>query len=255
MNGPLSGAVQQDAAPIRILLVEDHLLVRTALRMLIDATPSLRVVGEASNCADGLAQAARERPDIVLLDLVLGAESGLDLLPELARTVPDARVIVLSGVQDVNMRRQAIRLGAMGLVHKDAAAEVLLKAIERVHRGEAWIDRMLTADALRHAALMERANIGENDRIASLTPRERELVALVGEGLKNRQITERLKISEATVRNHLTSIFSKLEVGDRFELALYAYRHRLAKLPVEGQAAARPGRMPPGTNGRRNGKV
>jgi DNA-binding NarL/FixJ family response regulator len=202
--------------------------------MLVDATPTLCVVGEASSCAEALAIAARERPDIVLLDLLLGRESGLDVLPGLAAAAPEARVIVLSGVQDLDMRRSAIRLGAVGLVDKEAAADVLLKAIDRVHRGEAWIDPVLTADALRRAARAEQESAAEMTRISALTPREREVVALVGEGLKNRQISDRLNISEATVRHHLTSVFDKIEVGDRFELALYAYRHRLAKIPVDG---------------------
>jgi DNA-binding NarL/FixJ family response regulator len=121
----------------------------------------------------------------------------------------------------------------MGLVLKDKATEVLIKAIERVHAGEVWLDRSLTASVLSELSLAEtRKSNPEADKVATLTGREREIVELVSQGLKNKQIAERLFISEATVRNHLTSILSKLDLSDRFELALYAYRHHLAKPPV-----------------------
>jgi len=219
--------------PLRIVLIDDHGIVRAGLRMLIESQAGMTVVGEAANRADALAVAAREQPDIILLDLDLEGESGLDFLQELLDIPPRARVIILTGVRDPEAHRRAVRLGAMGLVIKDKAAEVLIKAIEKVHAGEVWLDRALTASVLSEMAQADQTKKAdpEAEKIGSLTSREREVVGLVCEGLKNKQISERLFISEATVRNHLTSILSKLELSDRFELALYSYRQHLAKPP------------------------
>jgi DNA-binding NarL/FixJ family response regulator len=222
------------AEPIRVLLIDDHVIVRAGLRMLIESYKRMIVVGEAISRTDALAIAAREQPDVILLDLDLAGESGLDFLRELLATATGARVVILTGVRDPEAHRRAVRLGAMGLVSKDKAAEVLIKAIERVHAGEVWLDRQLTARVLSEMseADQNRTEVDRDaDRVDSLTGREREIVGLVCQGLKNRQISDRLFISEATVRNHLTSILSKLELSDRFELALFAYRHHLAKPP------------------------
>ena len=218
---------------IRIILVDDHAVVRAGLRMLIETQPELKVVGEAGSRAEALDVAASNQADIILLDLDIEGESGLDFMRELLELNKEARVIILTGVRDQQLHRRAVQLGAMGLVLKEKAAEVLLKAIERVHAGEVWLDRSLTATVLTE---MSRANLGEEIdpekiKVATLTDREREIVKLVCEGLKNKQIGEQLFISEATVRNHLTSILAKLGLSDRFELALYCYRHGLARPP------------------------
>jgi two-component system, NarL family, nitrate/nitrite response regulator NarL len=218
---------------IRILIVDDHPIVRAGLRMLIKNNRDMTVVGEADGRSEALASAAREQPNIVLLDLDLGDESGLDFLRDLLAASPEARVLVLTGVRDPEAHRRAVHLGAMGIVLKDRAAEILIKAIEKVHAGEVWLDRSLTASVLSEISDADKNTnaTGNSKKIASLTDREREVVGLVCEGLKNKQIAERLFISEATVRNHLTSILGKLDLSDRFELALYAYRQHLAKPP------------------------
>jgi two-component system, NarL family, nitrate/nitrite response regulator NarL len=218
--------------PIRILLIDDHVIVRAGLRMLIDNHKGMVVAGEAGTRIDALAIAAREQPDVILLDLDMGAENGLDFLRELVAAATRARVIILTGVRDPEIHRRAVHVGAMGLVLKDKATEVLIKAIEKVHSGEVWLDRSLTASVLAEMSTADESKTGPDARrISSLTDREREITGLVCKGLKNKQIADQLFISEATVRNHLTSILSKLEVTDRFELALYAYRHHLAKPP------------------------
>ena len=217
---------------IRILLVEDHTVVRAGLRLLIESRQGLVVVGEAANHADALALAAREQPDIIVLDLILGAESGLDLLPGLCTAAGRAQVLILTGVRDVQEHHQAVRLGVRGLVFKEQAPEVLLKAIEKVHVGEVWLDRAMLASVLHEMVLgATRPANAEATRIATLTEREREVIALVGEGLKNKQIGERLSITETTVRHHLTSIFDKLGVESRLETVIFAHRHGLSKLP------------------------
>lgn len=221
------------AETIRILIIDDHVIVRAGLRMLIENHEGMIVVGEAGTRVDALAMAGQEQPDIILLDLDIGGESGLDFLRELLGTAPQARVLVLTGMRDPEAHRRAVHLGAMGLVFKDKAAEVLIKAIQKVHAGEVWLDRSLTASILAEMSQADqtRKPDPEAEKIRSLTSREREIVGLVCEGLKNKQIADRLFISEATVRNHLTSILSKLELSDRFELALYSYRQHLAKPP------------------------
>jgi DNA-binding NarL/FixJ family response regulator len=215
---------------IRILIVDDHQLVQTGLRMLIESQPGMKVVGKASTGAEALALAADKKPNLILLDIDLGAENGLDLLPELRLNALDARVLILTGLTDDATHRQAARLGAAGLVLKQNAAEVLLKAIKKVHEGEIWLDRSVMSNLLNEINRPDKFDPDEA-KMASLTAREREVIALIAEGQKNKQIAERLFISETTVTHHLSSIFSKLGVSDRLELVIYAFSHGLARMP------------------------
>src|ERR1041384_8266747 len=140
------------------------------------------------------------------------------------------RVLVVTGVQNPDSHRRAIRRGAMGIVLKEHAADQLLKAIKKVHDGEVWIERSMMGSMIQE--LNKPAMVDpEVAKIESLTDREREVISLVGEGLKNKQVAERLFISETTVTHHLSSVFSKLDVSDRLELIIYAFRHGLAKMP------------------------
>jgi two-component system nitrate/nitrite response regulator NarL len=220
---------------IRVLLVDDHELVRTGLRMLLERQPRITVVGEAASRADALAIACREQPDIILLDLDLGDESGLDFLPELLAGAGRARVILVTGVRAPEEHYRAVQLGAMGLVHKEQAADVLIQAIEKVHAGEIWLEASMVTRALAEMsgqrAVGEAQTNPEAAKIARLTAREREVIGLIGEGLYNKQIAKQLSISEATVSHHLTSIFDKLGLANRFDLVIYAYRHGLAAPP------------------------
>jgi two-component system, NarL family, nitrate/nitrite response regulator NarL len=215
--------------PIRILIVDDHVVVRAGLRMLIEQNPSMKVIGLAGNRSEALELAA-EQPNIIILDILLGDEDGLTFLPELLKVATKARVLVLTGLRSSEAQRRAIFAGAMGVVLKDHAAEVLINAIKKVHEGELWLDRSLTAtmlDEMRQGRKID----PEQAKIDSLTDRELEVLALVTEGLRSKEIAQRLFISESTVTHHLSSIFSKLEVSDRMELMLYAFRHGLAKVP------------------------
>jgi two-component system, NarL family, nitrate/nitrite response regulator NarL len=229
------GALMQPAtaksAPIRILLIDDHTLMRLGLSVLIGNQEGLKVVGEASGRQDALEIAGREQPDIILLDLNLPGTDGVDLIPELLTIAPKTRILVLTGVLEPEAHKRAMRLGAMGVVLKEKAPEVLLKAIDKVHEGEIWLDRAMVTNVfgVRSSFSDDSKRDPEAVKIATLTGREREVVALIGEGLRNRQIADRLFISEGTVRNHLTTVFSKLEVSDRFELLIYSYRHSIAK--------------------------
>lgn len=221
--------------PIRILLIDDHALVRTGLRLLIEQQPHLWVVGEAVGRAEALALAAAQQPAIILLDLDLGDERGVDLLPDLLAAARQARVIVVTGVRSAGHdEQQAVRLGALGVVRKEQAATVLVQAIEHVYAGRAWLDpalmaQLITSLAREHDALLPPAGATAAAGPARLTRREREVMQLVIAGLHNRQIAERLSISQSTVSHHLTAIFNKLGLATRFDLVVYAHRHGLGQ--------------------------
>ncbi|HZE72889.1 MAG TPA: response regulator transcription factor [Pyrinomonadaceae bacterium] len=227
---PRSISSARKANQIRVMIVDDHAVIRAGLQMLIEQDQTMTVVALAGNRAETLDRATKERPDIIVLDLLLGEDDGLAFLPELREATPDSRVLVLTGVQNPDLHRRAIRRGAMGIVLKEHAAELLLKAIKKVHAGEVWIDRSMMGIMIEELNKPYQAD-PETLKINTLTPREREVIGLVGEGLKNKQIAERLFISETTVTHHLSSVFSKLEVSDRLELMIYSFRHGLAKAP------------------------
>jgi two-component system nitrate/nitrite response regulator NarL len=216
--------------PISIMIIDDHVVIRSGLRMLIEHDQQMRVIAMAGNEVEALERAANETPDVIILDLLLGDEDALAFLPELCQASPKSRVLVLTGVQNPDAHRRAIRRGAMGIVLKEHAADQLLKAIKKVYAGEVWIERSMMGSMIQE--LNKPAAVDpEVAKIESLTEREREVIALVGEGLKNKQVGERLFISETTVTHHLSSVFSKLDVSDRLELIIYAFRHGLAKMP------------------------
>ena len=212
------------------MIVDDHSVIRSGLRMLIEQDQNMRVVAMAGNRIEALEKVANEQPDVIILDLILGEDDGLAFLPDLIQTSPKSRVLILTGVQNPDSHRTAIRRGAMGIVLKEHAADLLLKAINKVYEGEVWVERSMMGSILQN---LNKPTIvdPEESKIKSLTDREREVISLVGAGLKNKQIGERLFISETTVTHHLSSIFSKLEVSDRLELIIYAFRNGLAKVP------------------------
>ena len=220
--------------PIRLLLVDDHTLVRAALRMLLEAHPRFCIVGEAAEGRTALALAARAQPDVILLDLSLGDCDGTQLIPDLRAAAPQAQVLVLTAIPNRDAHLEAIRLGAKGLVSKDKTADTLIMAIEQVHAGQASVEPALLTALLNELSPhhKEKHTDPEQAKLPTLSPREREVIVLIGEGLRNKEIASQLFISETTVRHHLTSIFTKLEVVDRLELVIYAYRHGLAPLPT-----------------------
>lgn len=226
-------ADEEEANPIRILIVDDHLVVRAGLHMLIENHPGMRVVAMASNRGEALEKAAKDEPNLILLDLDLGGDSALSFLPQLQETAPKAHILVLTGLRDPEAHREAVQSGAMGVVLKEHAPDVLIKAIEKVHAGEFWLDRPTMGRMLREMSSKETKQVDpEVAKIESLTQREREVVALIVEGLKNKQIAERMFISETTVTHHLSSIYGKLGVTDRLELVIYAFANKIAQKPM-----------------------
>jgi DNA-binding NarL/FixJ family response regulator len=228
----MSAAPNKASDPIRILIVDDHLVVRAGLHMLIENHPGMTVVAMASNRSEALELSFSAEPNLILLDLDLGGENALEFISQLRETAANARILVLTGVRDTDAHRQAVQLGSMGIVLKEHAPDVLIKAIEKVHAGEIWLDRPTMGRMLREMSSRDDKVIDpEVAKIQSLTQRERDVVALIAEGLKNKQIAQRLFISETTVTHHLSSIYSKLGVSDRLELVIYAFSHKLASKP------------------------
>jgi len=213
------------------MLVDDHVSIREGLKLLIESGEGLQVVGEASSVAEARQVFERVEPQLVLLDLDLRGETGLDLIQEFSSK--GARVLVLTGVRDQEQHQLCLRYGATGLVRKEESRAVLLKAIEKVHRGEIWFDRTMMSDVLSNVLKQKNQKDADPDaaKIASLTDRELQVITLVSQGRKNKQIAEVLFISDTTVRHHLTSIFSKMGVSDRLELVIQAYKYGLAKPP------------------------
>lgn len=220
------------ANPLRLTIIDQHTLIRAGMRMLLESNPQFQVVGDAGNYDDALKIVAQKQPDIILLELNLSQSQNLDLIPLLLDAAKNARVILVTSETENQIHCQAAQLGAMGVVLKDQSPDILVKAISKVAAGEAWFDRRMVANVLTNLSQNRTETADpDKDRIASLSGRERQVIELVGEGLKNQQIADRLGLSEITVRHHLTSIFSKLDVSDRLELIIYAYQHNLAHLP------------------------
>jgi two-component system, NarL family, nitrate/nitrite response regulator NarL len=223
---------------IRILLVESHELILGGLRALLQIQAGMTVVGEARNSAEAL-DGLSKNPDIILLELDLGADSGIDVMESVFKSHPNARILIVTGSQNHEQHVQAVCVGAMGIVLKQQSPDLLVKAIRKVHLGEVWMNRTMMAEAM--AQIQDRPARKKDPEaimIESLTTRERAVISLIGEGLRNKDIGSRLFISEKTVRHYLTSIFSKLAVADRLELMIFAYQHGLARLPERRTAAS-----------------
>jgi DNA-binding NarL/FixJ family response regulator len=224
------------------LLVDSQALFRAGLRLILEKEPGFAVIGEAS-IRDEALEGARLRPDIIILNLNSGGESDLDLLSDLSIVAEGARVLVLISDFDLELRRRIVRFGVKGLVQKTESPDRLIAAVKSVCAGEVWLDPITVShvlDDLLQAGDAKQANRVLNNGVR-LTVRERDIIALIGEGLKNKQIAERLYISEPTVRHYLTSIFEKVGVKGRQGLIVYAYQHGLAKPPViTGQPPGKP---------------
>ena len=229
----MSPAVSAVSAPIRVLIAEDHAITLWGLRGLIDAEPArMRVVGTASCCTELIAHHALPDADVIVLDLDLGGEDSTSTLAALHRRTT-GHVLVLTGSDDAGEQQQAVVKGARGVVHKSEPAHVILRAIEKVHAGEIWLHRSMLGAVLgqltRGAEPQPVAADADAQRIASLTPREREIVATMISRSDTKQfaVADELRISEHTLRNHLTTIYSKLGVHGRLELHVFATKHGL----------------------------
>ncbi len=220
---PVSDA-DANAGPARVVIVDDHAIVREGLRVMLDAEPDVTVVGEAADAATAQLVVSETKPDLVLLDLRLGADerSGLDLCATLRAGHPDVGVLVVTTFLSERLVIDAIRAGAQGYVLKDVDSEQLVKAVAAVRRGESAFDSHSAAVVVR--SLATEASGEGGDQASPLSAREQEVATLVGRGLSNQEIGAALFISTATVKFHLRNIMGKLGVHRRAELAFRAGR-------------------------------
>ncbi len=216
---------------VRIVIADDHPIFRDGLRRLLESEPDLKVLGEASDGAEAVKLARQLKPDILLLDLAMPKHPGLEALRELSVGTPGAnpvRVILLTAAAEKGQIVEALQLGARGVVLKDSATQLLLKAIHTVMAGEYWVGRESVSNLVQYLrTLMQSSSDEARQRKFGLTPRELEIVSAVVAGYSNKEIAEYFKISEDTVKHHLSNVFDKLGVSTRLELALFAVNQAL----------------------------
>src|SRR5258705_2567065 len=210
---------------IRVLMADDHAIFREGLRKPLDSYDAITIVGEASNGNDCIKMLTKLKPDILLVDLRMADKDGLGVLEEVNFDQHRTRVVVVTAAEDDRDVVHAMRLGARGVVRKQSATDLLMRSIHKVHGGEIWLDNHMTAEVMK--AFSKSSDGGPRREKPLLSDREKEIVQLVAQGYRNKEIGEKLFISEQTVKNHLHNIFDKLGVSDRLELALYAIHHRL----------------------------
>jgi two-component system response regulator DevR len=209
----------------RIILVDDHEVVRLGLKSLLERHPQFEIVGEAGSAREALEQVSSLHPDVVVMDIRLPGTSGIEACEQIINQFPDTKVIMLTSYAEDEMLFSAIRAGASGYILKQIGSEDLVKALESVGRGEALLDPAVTQrvfQEVRRAVKEEEASA-----FAHLSQQEKHVLLLVSEGKTNREIAKSLFLGEGTVRNYVSSILSKLGVNNRAEAAAYAVEHNL----------------------------
>jgi len=211
---------------IRVLIADDHAVVRQGLRTLIGTEPGMTVVGEAGDGVEAVEMARAYKPDVILLDMVMPRKDGLEAIREIKRENPNVRILVLTSFSDDDKVFPAIKSGALGYLLKNASPRTLLGAIRDVHRGEPSMSPAIANKLMRE--LQRKPELPPTEE--PLTEREVDVLKLVAQGLTNQEIAEALFIGEGTVRTHVSSILSKLHLANRTQAALYALREGLASL-------------------------
>lgn len=210
---------------LRVMIVDDHEVVRLGLRLLLQNRPEFELVGEAETGAQALALVERLRPDLVVLDVRLPDRDGLEVCREITQRFPNVRVLILTAYPDEEFIVRAIEAGASGYVLKRAGSRELMQALEALARGEAILDPAVTRKVLEQ--FRRRARAAQADAFKDLTPRERLILARIAEGKTNKEIAEELFLTEKTVRNYVSIILDKLGLSNRVEAAAYALKHRI----------------------------
>jgi NarL family two-component system response regulator LiaR len=224
VNDQMVGATTRDK--IRVLVADDHAIVRKGICALLATEPDIEVIGEAGDGMEAVSQALEFEPDVILMDLVMPGTDGLEATRQISACQPQTRILVLTSFAGDDQIFPAIKAGALGYLLKDSEPEQLVQAIQQVYRGESSLHPSIARRLLR-----ELSNpTGQGPNTDSLTEREIEVLRLVAQGQSNREIAEKLTISEATVRTHVSNILSKLNLCSRTQAALYALREGLASL-------------------------
>jgi two-component system, NarL family, response regulator LiaR len=211
-------------APIRVLVADDHAVVREGLRTFLSLQDGIEVCGEAADGEAAVREAELRRPDVILMDLVMPRLDGVGAMRELRRRLPECRVIVLTSYAQDDRLLPAIQAGAAGYLLKDAEPREIARAVRAAHAGEALLDPVIAARLV--AAIAEPAGTRPPQR---LTPREREVLGLIGRGMPNKRIARELGVSEKTVKTHVGHVLAKLGVTDRTQAALHAVREGLTQ--------------------------
>lgn len=209
----------------RILLVDDHDIVRLGLMTLLNDQPDMEVIGEASTAGEAVKAAEKLQPDVVLMDIRLPGEGGIEAAGQVTRRFPNSKVVMLTSFADDDLVVRAIRVGAVGYVLKQVGNEELLRAIRAAARGEALLDPSTTARLLSRVREAERK--AEEDAFRILSDREMDVLIHLAKGKTNAEIGNLLNLSEKTVGNYVSNMFEKLHLNNRIELAAYAYEHHL----------------------------
>ncbi len=212
-------------SPKRVLIVDDHEVVRLGLKALLERHKDFVVVGEAAGGREAVEKALDLQPDIVLMDIRLPGSSGIEACEQIVQKLPDTRVVMLTSYAEDEMLFSAIRAGASGYVLKQIGSEDLIKALEAVSRGEALLDPAVTQRVFQEVRRVVKQE--EAAAFANLTQQEKHVLLLVSEGKTNREIAQALFLGEGTVRNYVSSILTKLGVNNRAEAAAYAVAHNL----------------------------
>ena len=214
---------------IRILICDDHAVVRAGLRALIEAKPDMELVGEAADGVAAVEKARELRPDVILMDLVMPRKGGVEAIGDIMRESPEARILVLTSFSEDDQAFPAIKAGAMGYIIKDSLPEELLEAIRDIHQGQPSLH-----PAIARRLMQELGQAGASPSpIELLTEREIEVLKLVARGLTNQEIADKLVVSKRTVDSHINSILAKLRMTNRTQAALYALREGLVGLHEE----------------------
>src|SRR5262249_37776507 len=225
------------ARSIKVLIAEDHEVVREGLRILISADPSLKVAGEANNGRMALRMAKELRPDVVLMDLAMPGTNGLEAARHIRRNLPDSKVLVLSAYHDAETIQRVLDAGASGYMTKHAAAEDLLKAIREVGKGNSYYSPVISGKLkLRHRQSFERGHPAP--RVSQLTPREKEVLALIAQGQPNKEIAFTLGLSIKTVEKHRQAAMDKLDIHDIAGLTRYATARGMVTSPEKAPSAS-----------------
>ena len=215
----------------KVAIVDDHTMFREGIKKILSLEPDIEVVGEAVDGEEVISLLTRCHPDVLLLDLKMEKIDGLTVLPRIVEQYPQLRVIILTASISLPESITVIKEGARGIILKHAASEFLIKGVRKVYAGELWADNATMTQVVESLSRKIRKEPGTPRSKDELSNREKEVVSLVVSGLRNKEIAEKLFISEQTVKTHLSNIFQKLGLGDRLELALYALRHGLAENP------------------------
>jgi DNA-binding NarL/FixJ family response regulator len=204
------------------MLADDHPIFRDGLRRLLEAEPDMEVVGEAKDGVEVLERAPGVKPDVLLLDLAMPRQSGLEALPGLAKQLPSTRIILLTAAVETRQIVEALHIGARGIVLKEAATRLLISSIHEVMAGHYWVGNQVVPNLMNYLTSLIKES-GKNQY--GLTAREIDIISAVVAAFSNREMGEYFKISEDTVKHHMSNIFDKLGVSTRLELALFAVNH------------------------------